>query len=109
MKNKIVFVADIADDIDDLIAIEYLAVNGYLRCLVLDGKSRSDDREKALVDMGVEIVNDIPEDTEIIFCGGALTKIADFVEDNKIELLVANGGFAGTNVVHMSDDQSCKP
>lgn len=103
MKNKIVFVADIADDIDDLIAIEYLAVNGYLRCLVLDGKSRSDDREKALVDMGVEIVNDIPEDTEIIFCGGALTKIADFVESNSIVLLVANGGFAGTNVVHMSN------
>ena len=75
MKNKIVFVADIADDIDDLIAIEYLAVNGYLRCLVLDGKSRSDEREKALVDMGVEIVNDIPEDTDIIFCGGALTKL----------------------------------
>ncbi len=39
MKNNIVFVADIADDIDDLIAIEYLVVNGYLRCLVLDGKS----------------------------------------------------------------------
>lgn len=103
MKNKIVFVADIADDIDDLIAIEYLAVNGYLRCLVLDGKSRSDEREKILVDMGVEIVNDIPEDTEIIFCGGALTKIANFVESNSIVLLVANGGFAGTNVVHMSN------
>ena len=103
MKNNIVFVADIGDDIDDLIAIEYLAVNGYLRCLVLDGKSRSDEREKILVDMGVEIVNDIPEDTEIIFCGGALTKIANFVESNSIVLLVANGGFAGTNVVHMSN------
>lgn len=103
LNKKIVFVADIADDIDDQIAIEYLAVNGYLRCLVLDGKSRDDEREKALVDLGVEIVNDIPEDTEIIFCGGALTKIAEFVEDHKIELLVANGGFAGTNVVKTMD------
>lgn len=104
MKNKVVFVADIADDIDDLIAIEYLAVNGYLRCLVLDGKSRSDEREKALVDMGVEIVNDIPQDTEVIFCGGALTKIAEFVESHEIDLLVANGGFAGINIIDIEDE-----
>lgn len=98
MKN-IVFVADIADDIDDLIAIEYLAIHGYLKCLVLDGKSRSDDREKRLLDLGVVIENEIPKDTKIIFCGGALTKIADFIKDNEIDILVANGGFAGDNLV----------
>jgi len=98
MKN-IVFVADIADDIDDLIAIEYLAVNGYLKCLVLDGKSNDESREKYLSDLGVTVTSEIPTDTKIIFCGGALTKIADFVKTNEIDLLVANGGFAGSNVV----------
>lgn len=103
IKNKIVFVADIADDIDDLIAIEYLVVNGYLKCLVLDGKSRDTNREIALNLLNVNIVDEIPIGTKIIFCGGALTKVANFILNNEIDLLVANGGFAGINVVPIED------
>lgn len=99
LKNKIVFVADIADDVDDVIAVEYLARNGFLRCMVLDGKSNDPDREKRLTDLGVITRTDIPEDTKIIFCGGALTKIAEFVKVNKLDILVMNGGFAGDGVV----------
>lgn len=99
LKNKIVFVADIADDIDDVIAVEFLARNGYLNCLVLDGKSNDLEREKRLSDIGVVTQSNIPEDTKIIFCGGALTKVAAFIKNNKLDLLVMNGGFAGADVV----------
>lgn len=99
MKKKVVFVADIADDIDDLIAIEFLARNEMLECLVLDGKSNNPERENKLKNLGVIFKDEIPEGTDIIFCGGALTKIAKFVRNNKLELLVANGGFAGSNIV----------
>lgn len=99
MENKIVFVADIDDDIDDIIAVEYLAINGYLECLVLDGKSNNVERELRLKSLGVRIVEKIPEGSKVIFCGGAFTKIAEFVENNKIDLLVANGGFVGKNIV----------
>lgn len=99
MKKEIVFVADIADDIDDVIAIEYLANIGLLKCVVLDGKSRDIKRENELEKIGVIFEIEIPNDTKILFCGGALNKISEFVKNNKIDLLVANGGFAGTNIV----------
>lgn len=99
IKNKIVFVADIADDVDDVIAVEFLARNNYLNCLVLDGKSNDRNREERLENLGVIIKTEIPEDTKIIFCGGALTKVAKFVKNNKLDILVMNGGFAGTNIV----------
>lgn len=99
MKKEIVFVADITNDIDDVIAIEYLVSTNMLRCVVLDGKSRDAMREKALEAIGVVFEKEIPYDAKIIFCGGAFTKISDFVKTNMINLLVANGGFAGKNIV----------
>ena len=98
-KQKIVFVADIADDIDDTIAIEYLAIIGILECVVLDGKSRDTIREAELEKLGVVFKTEIPIGTKIIFCGGSLTKVNEFIKENKLDLLVANGGFAGTNIV----------
>lgn len=98
-KNKIVFVADIDQDIDDLIAIEYLHIHGYLNCVVLDGLSNDENREDKISKMGIKIKEDIPEDTDIIFCGGGLTKVANYVINNKLKLLVANGGYVGSNIV----------
>ena len=99
LKNKIVFVADIDNDIDDAIAIEYLQRNGFLKCAVLDGMSNNEEREKKLLDLGVVFKKEIPPDTSIVFCGGALTKVAEFVKNNILYILVANGGFAGADVV----------
>jgi len=99
MNKEIVFVADIANDIDDVIAIEFLALANMLKCVVLDGKSRDLVREKELEKIGVTFKEEIPENTKILFCGGALTKISKFVETNEIDLLVVNGGFAGINIV----------
>jgi hypothetical protein len=99
MEKEIVFVADIANDIDDVIAIEYLATIGVLKCVVLDGKSRDLARESELEKIGVIFETEIPKNTKILFCGGALTTISEYVKTNKIDLLVANGGFAGANIV----------
>lgn len=98
-KNKIVFVADIDQDIDDLIAIEYLHIHGYLNCVVLDGLSNDTNRENKIEKMGIEIKENIPEGTDVIFCGGGLIKVADYVMTNELELLVANGGYVGSNIV----------
>ena len=64
MKKEIVFVADIADDIDDVIAIEYLENIGLLKCVVLDGKSRDYAREKELEKIGVIFETEIPKETK---------------------------------------------
>ena len=101
---KIVFVADIADDIDDLIGIEYLHNLGLLNCVVLDGKSVDSKRERDLINMGINVINEIPLNTDYIFCGGALTKVNEYLGNNKLKVLVANGGFAGTNIVHEDDE-----
>ena len=99
MDKEVVFVADIADDIDDYIAIDYLANTGFLKCVVLDGKSKDIKRERELEEIGVIFKTEIPESTKVIFCGGALTKVSDFIKNRKLDLLVCNGGFAGSNIV----------
>lgn len=100
MNKGIVFVCDIADDIDDKIVVEYLHNQGNLRCVVLDRPSSAADRVQELKRMGVIFVDDIP-DTDVVFCGGSLTKVAEYLENpnNKLTHLVCNGGFAGCYVI----------
>lgn len=100
---KIVYVADIADDIDDLIAIDYLFNANLLDCVVLDGKNIDIPRMYHLANMGINLKDEIPKDTKTVFCGGALTKVVDYLEDNVLDLLVIQGGFAGCNVVDPID------
>ena len=56
-------------------------------------------RERNLRKLGIEINYKIPEDTDIVFCGGALTLLSKFIENHKISTLVMNGGFVGDNIV----------
>ena len=102
MNNNIVFVAEIGADIDDMIAVEYLYRIGALKCMVLDGTNKDIERINKLIKLGVHVLNEIPEDTKIIFCGGSFTKIAKFVETHTLDLLFANGGFAGDNIVPLN-------
>ncbi len=96
--TKITYVADIGDDIDDIIAIEHLNKTGRLGSVVLDGFSRDPEREKYIESLGVKIESEIT--TPIIFCGGAFTKIADYHKaGGQINLVVLNGFFAGANLV----------
>ena len=104
--NNIVYLAELDGDIDDIIAAEYLYNNNVLKSIVCDpipntniGKMRENELKK----LGIEINYQIPEDTDIVFCGGALTLLAKFIEDHKISTLVMNGGFVGDNIVPKID------
>ena len=103
---NIVYLAELDGDIDDIIAAEYLYNNNVLKCIVCDpipntniGKMRENELKK----LGIEINYQIPEDTDIVFCGGALTLLAKFIENHKISTLVMNGGFVGDNIVPKID------
>lgn len=100
MTNKFVFVADIDGDIDDIVAIEYLHRNGLLQCVVMDGQSRNSALEGYVTNLSARFSYDIPDNTKIIFCGGALTKVAQYLkEGHSLDYLIMNGGFAGSNIV----------
>ena len=105
-ENKIVYLAELDGDIDDVIAVEYLYSNCILKCIVCDPKPTTKIgiiREQNLKKLGIEIYYEIPEDTDIVFCGGALTTLAKFLDNHKISTLVMNGGFVGDNIVPKND------
>jgi hypothetical protein len=106
MKN-VIYIADIDQDIDDLITIKYMADRSvFLKGVVLDPMPTTDvgkSRVKLIESWGVKVFDRIPDDdgepTDIIYCGGALTKVAEYVKDHKIQQLVMNGGFVGEPIV----------
>jgi hypothetical protein len=100
--KKITYIADIDADVDDLIAARYLKDKGVLGAVVLDPKPVSDTgfkRVEILKNLGIDVRDSIPEDTDTIFIGGALTIVAEFVKTHKLANLVMNGGFVGCNLV----------
>ena len=105
-ENSIVYLAELDGDIDDIIAIEYLYNNNLLKCVVCDplpSTKIGKIREKNLNKLNIQIKSEIPEDTNIVFCGGALTLLSKYIEKNKISTLVMNGGFVGNNIVPEKD------
>ena len=105
-QKKIVYLAELDGDVDDAVAVEYLYNKNVLKCIVCDpkpttkvGKIRQSNFEK----LGIEVYLKIPEGTDIIFCGGALTSLAEYLEKNKISTLVMNGGFVGDNIIPKED------
>ena len=105
-ENNIVYLAELDGDIDDVIAAEYLYNNYALKCIVCDpipstkiGKTRVNNLKK----LDIEIYYKMPEDTDIVFCGGPLTVLSQFIENHKISTLVMNGGFVGDNIVPKND------
>lgn len=105
-ENQIVYLAELDGDVDDVVAVEYLHNNYVLKCVVCDPKPSTNIgriREQNLKNLGIEIYYDIPEETDIVFCGGPLTNLSKFIENNKISTLVMNGGFVGDNIVPKKD------
>lgn len=104
---KIVYLCDIDQDIDDLIAVEYLYQLGFLDSVVLDPYPISADGLARLDylknDLKIEICEEIKSNSEYIFVGGAFTKLAKYLKINKVKLIVANGGFVGSNIVPKHD------
>lgn len=103
MDKNIVYIADLDQDIDDLIAIEYLVLNKVLEYVVLDPVPTSligIERVNYLIELGVLFEDNLLDRSEILFIGGALTKVKNALEEGKsFKLMVMNGGFVGSNIV----------
>ena len=105
-QKKIVYLGELDGDADDAFAVEYLYNKNVLKCIVGDpkpttkvGKISQSNFEK----LWIEVYFKIPERTDIIFCGRALTSLAEYLEKNKISTLVMNGGFVGDNIIPKED------
>lgn len=107
VEKKVVYLAELDGDIDDVIAAEYLFNKNVLKSVVCDPKPTTKQgkmRQSNLEKLGIEIFFEIPEKTEIVFCGGPLTTLANYLQkNNKISTLVMNGGFVGDNIVPEED------
>ena len=104
MTKKIVYVAELDMDIDDLIAVEYLEKEGLLDYVVLDPYPKTQAgifRYNKLKNKGIILLSEFPEEAiSNVFCGGQLTKIATHIKSGgSIENLVLQGGFVGANIV----------
>lgn len=110
--NNIVYIADIDQDIDDLIAVDYLHQQNFLKYMVLDNEPETalaKERMGQLIQKGIRVEEQIQDGAKILFVGGSLKKVRQFLqrnEENHVPLLVMNGGFVGSNIVQ--DDQALK-
>ncbi len=100
--KEVIYIAELDADVDDVIAAEYLYRKGVLKEVVCDPKPRTEEgreRKKQLEEIGVKVSNKIPPIAKYVFVGGALTELAGYLINHKIEYLVMNGGFVGCNIV----------
>jgi len=99
--DSVVYVADIGSDIDDMIAVEFLHLSDALDYVVLDRNNIADKvRVSTLKKMGVKFKDEIQQGCRNVFVGGALTKVASYLnKGNQLGYLVIQGGFAGCNIV----------
>lgn len=116
-KLSMVAVVECDADVDDVIAAVYLYnhAKNYLNGIVLDPMPTTPigkERAKKLENMGITIFNEIPDNTDVIFNGGAMTKIAQYLsrakkdgsgQPNTLKYLIMNGGFVGNNIVADKD------
>lgn len=101
MEKEIVYVADLDQDIDDVVAAHYLFNEGLLKCVVCDPYPKTQEgfkRKEKLERLGVQVSKKMPPAAKYVFVGGALTVVADYIRMHHIEWLVMNGGFVGTNI-----------
>lgn len=102
IKREVVYIAELDADVDDVIAAEYLNFKGVLKEVVCDPLPRTPegkDRKEQLKKLGIKVSNKIPPIARYVFVGGALTELARYLINHKIECLVMNGGFVGSNIV----------
>lgn len=100
--KEIVYVAELDQDVDDMIAALYLHNKNVLKCVVLDPMLKTKEgfqRKKYLEDLGIEVRKNFPSITKYVFVGGALTNLSTYLLTHKVDLLVMNGGFVGSNIM----------
>jgi hypothetical protein len=102
-KDKIVYIAELDQDVDDVIAVEYLHSLGLLDYLVLDPYPVEDigkQRLSMIKKMGIVVKRHLDRACVNVFCGGELTEIASHIKTGgTIQNLVVQGGFVGSNIV----------
>ena len=102
IEREVVYIAELDADVDDVIAAEYLHQKGVLKEMVCDPTPRTPegkDRKEQLEKLGIKVSNKMPPIAKYVFVGGALTELARYLINHKIECLVMNGGFVGSNIV----------
>ena len=57
-----------------------------------------------LTNLGITVSKKIPNIAKYVFVGGALTEVARYISNRKIEYLIMNGGFVGNNIVNKEDE-----
>ena len=101
-EKDIIYIADLDQDIDDIVAAHYLFKKNVLRYVVCDPYPQTKeglDRKDYLETLGISVVYTMPPFAKTVFVGGALTLVAQYIKIRPINLLVMNGGFVGCNIV----------
>lgn len=100
-KKQVTYIAELDADVDDVVALEYLYQMGVLKNVVLDPypKEKIGLERLHMIEKFTDVYKEIPENTKVVFIGGCLTKVAEYVnKGNQLDWLVMNGGFVGSNI-----------
>jgi hypothetical protein len=102
MEKEVVYIAELDQDVDDIIAAEYLYKKGVLQEIMCDPAPKTQEglkRKEYLEGIGVKVSDKMPPSAKYVFVGGALTKLSGYLVNHHIECLVMNGGFVGCNIM----------
>ena len=102
MEKEVIYIAELDADVDDVIAAEYLHRKGVLKEVVCDPRPKTaegKERKQELESVGIKVSDKMPSTAKYVFVGGALTELARYLINHRIEYLVMNGGFVGCNIV----------
>lgn len=108
MSKEVVYIADLDQDIDDIVAAHYLHNEGVLKCVVCDPYPKTEEglkRKDILEDLDIPVLKKMPPIARYVFVGGALTIVADYLKMHHIDWLVMNGGFVGSNIASYELDK----
>lgn len=102
--NKVVYVGELDQDIDDYIAILYLHERKGLKYVVLSPLPEREEgkkRKEQLENKGILFKSKIDGNEDTVVVGGALTPINEWQKEsteNRINNLIIQGGYVGHNI-----------
>ena len=80
--------------------------NGILSYVVCDSgilDENGSSRLEMIRAKNIEVKENIQLGTNVVLVGGALTKVAEYLESNYLDVLIMNGGFVGANIVPVDE------
>lgn len=89
---------ELDNDVDDFVAYKYLEAKNAVDYVVLSPEPYTPEGKARKKEIHKPIFNDFVAGTTLIYNGGSFTKIAKFVDIYRLEFVVANGGFVGSNL-----------